>query len=110
MTAVDETNMSKPPFSHLIRQSGVPVLVDFFARWCGPCQTMGPIIADISKKLSGKLQVIKINVDKHGALAAQFDVRSIPTVILFKNGKIAWRKTGLLTKRELITHINNSIN
>ena len=102
--------MKKPPFNQLIKKSELPVLVDFYADWCGPCQTLSPIVQDVAKSLSGKVKVIKINVDKSNALAAQFNIRSIPTLILFKNGTPAWRKAGLLTKRELIKSINSSIN
>lgn len=97
--------MKKPPFNQLIRQSDVPVLVDFYADWCGPCQTLSPVVQDVAKSLSGKVKVIKINVDKNRALAAQFNIRSIPTLILFKKGAQAWRKAGLLTKREMIKNL-----
>lgn len=102
--------MKKPPFNQLIKKSDVPVLVDFYADWCGPCKTLSPIVQDVAKSLSGKVKVIKINVDKNNALAAQFNIRSIPTLILFKKGVPTWRKAGLLTKRELIKSINSSIN
>ncbi len=88
----------------------MPLLVDFYADWCGPCRTLSPIVQEVSKSMSGKIKVVKINVDKNAAVANKFGIRSIPTLILFDKGKILWRKAGLLTKRELITHINNSIN
>ena len=97
--------MKKPPFNQLIKRSDVPVLVDFYADWCGPCQTLGPIVQDVARALSGKMKVIKINVDKNHALAAQLNIRSIPTLILFKNGVPAWRKAGLLTRREMIENL-----
>lgn len=102
--------MSKPPFKQLLSKSDVPVLVDFYADWCGPCKTMGPIIGDMSKKFSGRVKVVKINVDKNNGLANQLNIKSIPTLILFNKGKIVWRKAGLLSKKDLITYINNSIN
>ncbi len=101
--------MKKPPFNRLIKQSDVPVLVDFYADWCGPCQTLSPIVQDVAKSLSGQVKVIKINVDRNKALAAQFNIRSIPTLILFKNGVPAWRKAGLLTKREMIKNLQTHI-
>ena len=64
----------------------------------------------MSKVFSGKLKVVKVNVDRNKAVAGKFNIRSIPTIVLFKNGKVAWRRVGLLTKKELITHLNNSIN
>ncbi len=101
--------MKKPPFNQLIKKSEVPVLVDFYADWCGPCKTLSPIVQDVAKSLSGKIKVIKINVDKNNALAAQFNIRSIPTLILFKKGTPAWRKAGLLTKREMIKTIESKL-
>lgn len=101
--------MKKPPFNQLIKKSEVPVLVDFYADWCGPCQTLSPIVQDVAKTMTGKLKVIKINVDKNNALAAQFNIRSIPTLILFKNGAPAWRKSGLLTKREMIKNLESKL-
>mmetsp|Transcript_6712 Transcript_6712/g.16381 ORF Transcript_6712/g.16381 Transcript_6712/m.16381 type:complete len:103 (-) Transcript_6712:140-448(-) len=101
--------MKKPPFNQLIKKSDVPVLVDFYADWCGPCQTLSPIVQEVAKSLSGKVKVIKINVDKNNALAAQFNIRSIPTLILFKNGAPAWRKAGLLTKREMIKNLESKL-
>lgn len=86
----------------IISQSQDAVLVDFYADWCGPCQTMNPILEEILHELDGKIKLLKLNVDKHPQLAQQFAVRSIPHYILFKRGKILWRKGGVLTKRELL--------
>ncbi|UZD24783.1 thioredoxin [Algoriphagus halophytocola] len=85
----------------IINKSQDAVLVDFYADWCGPCQTMDPIIAEVLDELGGKIKLLKINVDKHPQLAQQFAIRSIPNYILFKKGKILWRKGGLITKRDL---------
>lgn len=101
--------MKKPPFNKLIKQSEIPVLVDFYADWCGPCQTLSPIVQDVAKTLSGKVKVVKLNVDKNKAIAAQFNIRSIPTLILFKNGNPKWRQAGLLTKREMIKNLESQI-
>ena len=102
--------MKKPPFNQLLSQSEVPVLVDFYADWCGPCQTLSPVVQSVAKDFGANLKVIKINVDKNKALAQKFGIRSIPTLVLFQKGKISWKKAGLFSKRELITRINNSIN
>ncbi len=102
--------MKKPPFNQLLSQSEVPVLVDFYADWCGPCQTLSPVVQSVAKDFGSSLKVIKINVDKNKALAQKFGIRSIPTLVLFQKGKISWKKAGLFSKRELITRINNSIN
>lgn len=77
------------------------VLVDFRADWCGPCQTMDPIIEEVLKELNGKIKLLKLDIDKHPQMAQQFAVRSIPHYILFKKGKILWRKGGLIPKRDL---------
>ena len=78
-----------------------PVLVDFYADWCGPCQTMGPIIDEIKNIYGGKLRVIKINVDKNQAASQKYKVRGVPTFLLFKNGEISWRSAGLQTRENL---------
>ncbi len=78
-----------------------PVLVDFFATWCGPCQTMAPILEDVKKRLGDKISILKIDVDKNQQTAAVFQIRSVPTLILFKNGKILWKQAGLVPASEL---------
>lgn len=77
------------------------VLVDFFADWCGPCKMIAPILTELSTELEGSAQIVKVNVDEEGSLAQRFDVMSIPTLILFKDGKPVDRKTGFLPKPEL---------
>ncbi|WP_289030501.1 thioredoxin [uncultured Algoriphagus sp.] len=93
--------MAKKNPKELIQKSQDAVLVDFYADWCGPCQTMDPIIAEVLNELGGKIKLLKINVDKHPQLAQQFAVRSIPHYALFKRGKILWRKGGIMTKKDL---------
>ncbi|WGD34275.1 thioredoxin [Olleya sp. YS] len=97
--------MSK--FSDIIHQDK-PVLVDFFATWCGPCQTLGPILKDVKDTLGDGVSIIKIDVDKNQALAAKYQVRGVPTMILFKNGKQVWRQSGVLQKNDIINLINTS--
>ncbi len=91
---------AKLTFNELIHAS-TPVLVDFYADWCGPCQTMNPVIEKVASEWQSKVKVIKINVDRNQAVASQFNVRSIPTFILFKNGQVSWRHTGMATANEL---------
>ena len=79
-----------------------PVLVDFHATWCGPCHTQSPILKDLAPNIKGKARIIKIDVDKNQALAQQYQVRSIPTLILFKNGQTVWRHSGVASKQELL--------
>ena len=95
--------MSK--FSELINQNK-PVLVDFFADWCGPCKMMNPILKEVKDALGDRVSVIKINVDTNKQLAAKYQVRGVPTLILFKAGKQLWRQSGVLQKNELIQIIN----
>ncbi len=77
------------------------VLVDFFADWCGPCKMIAPLLTELSSELEGTAEIVKVNVDEEGTLAQRFDVMSIPTLILFKDGKPVGRKTGFLPKPEL---------
>ena len=91
--------MSK--FSEIINQDQ-PVLVDFYAEWCGPCKTMSPILKDVKDSLKERVSIIKIDVDKNQELAAKYQVRGVPTLLLFKNGKQVWRQSGVLQKNELI--------
>jgi len=99
---------SKKTFKELIGTS-TPVLVDFYATWCGPCQTLSPVVQEAAQELKGKLKVIKVDVDKNPGAARQFQIRGVPTLILFKEGKVLWRKAGLMTKRELLASLNSTI-
>ncbi len=88
--------MSEKPksFFDLVKTSKKPILVDFYAEWCGPCKMVSPAIVKVAKDFSGKLMTIKINVDKAQAAAARYRIQSIPTIMLFKNGKDVMRLTG----------------
>ena len=97
--------MSK--FSELINKD-TPVLVDFFATWCGPCKTLGPILKEVKDTLGDTVSIIKIDVDKNQPLASKYQVRGVPTMILFKNGKQVWRQSGVLQKNEIINVIKTS--
>jgi thioredoxin 1 len=88
-------------FNQII-QSDKPVLVDFFATWCGPCQMLAPILTEVKTNLGERVSIIKIDVDKNQAVAAQYQVRGVPTMILFQNGKQLWRQSGVLSKEEII--------
>jgi thioredoxin 1 len=85
-----------------IIQSEKPVLVDFFATWCGPCQTLAPILKQVKDNLGDRISIIKIDVDKNQQIAAQYQVRGVPTMILFQNGKQLWRQSGVLSSSDLI--------
>ena len=88
-------------FNNII-QSDKPVLVDFFATWCGPCQTLAPILKQVKDNLGERISIIKIDVDKNQQIAAQYQVRGVPTMILFQNGKQLWRQSGVLSSSDLI--------
>ena len=88
-------------FQQLI-QKDQPVLVDFFATWCGPCQMLAPILNQVKESLGERITIIKIDVDKNQAIAAQYQVRGVPTMLLFQNGKQLWRQSGVVSKEELI--------
>ena len=84
-----------------------PVLIDFFADWCGPCQTMAPILKDIKDQMGDRIHIIKINVDQNKELAARFQIRGVPTFMIFKNGAHLWRQSGLLSKNDLLKLLNS---
>jgi thioredoxin 1 len=98
--------MSK--FSELINQEK-PVLIDFFAEWCGPCKMMPPILKEVKDHLGDKVSILKIDVDKNQRLAAEYNVRGVPTLILFKDGMIKWKQSGVVPAQNLIGIINNNL-
>lgn len=91
----------KASFSDLIRGEK-PVLVDFYADWCGPCKTLAPILKEVKGELGDRLRVVKVDVDRNQQVAARYQVRGVPTMILFQNGKVLWRQSGVLPKPELL--------
>lgn len=90
-----------------ILDSDKPVLIDFHADWCGPCKMLAPILKDVKTELGENVKIIKIDVDKNQGLAAKYQVRGVPTMLLFKNGKQVWRQSGVLQKEDIIAVINS---
>ncbi len=88
-------------FYELISSSDVPVIVDFFAEWCGPCKTMSPILKQVKDMQGDKVRIVKVDVDKNNALAMQYSIQSLPTLMIFKNGKQMWRQSGVINAGEL---------
>lgn len=97
-----EINLNKQNFEDEVIKSNIPVLVDFFATWCGPCQMLAPIIEQISEEYKGKIKVCKLNVDEEQELAIKYNVMSIPTLIFFKDGNAIKSSVGFVSKSELI--------
>ena len=83
-------------------QSPIPVLVDFYAEWCGPCKMMKPRLLDVAERMSGKAKVIEIDVDKEKELAERYRIQSVPTFIIFKNGEQLWRQSGAISTIALL--------
>ena len=98
-----EIKLSSENFEKEVLKSEKPVLVDFYADWCGPCNAMAPVIEELATELDGKAKVGKINVDENSDIAVEYNVMSIPTLIVFKNGKEEKRLVGLRNKEELLS-------
>lgn len=93
-------------FNELI-QSAKPVLVDFYAEWCGPCQMMKPRLLDVAERLGNEAKIVQIDIDKEKALAERFHIQSVPTLIIFKNGKQLWRQSGIISPHALAKLLQN---
>ncbi len=105
----DIKNLSFDNFDNEISSSNLPVLVDFWAEWCGPCKSLGPILEEISNDLKDQLKVVKVNLDENQDLAMKYSIRSIPTLLLFKEGELIDTKVGLLPKSDLVEWLDSKI-
>ncbi|GAA6144732.1 MAG: thiol reductase thioredoxin [Thalassolituus sp.] len=102
-------NTTDDSFDTDVLGSDTPVLVDFWAEWCGPCKMIAPVLEEIAEEFAGKVKVAKLNIDENEATAPKFGIRSIPTLILFKNGNAEATKIGAVSKSELVDFINQAV-
>ena len=100
-----EIILTNANFETEVTGSDIPVLVDFWASWCGPCRMLAPVISEIAEEYEGKVKVGKVNVDEEGELAVKFGIASIPTVLLFKNGEVVNKSIGYAPKEEIVSLI-----
>lgn len=101
-------SLNRNNFEEVVLNSDKPVLIDFWAAWCGPCRMQSPIIEELSSEFGDSAVIAKLNVDENPEIAAQFSVMSIPTLILIKNGKVIDRKTGVTSKAALVSMLNSA--
>ena len=105
----DTVNLNKDTFEKVINDSKTPVIVDFWAEWCGPCKMIAPILDEISVELKDKILVTKVNLDENQDLALKYSIRSIPSLLLFEGGSLLDMKVGLLSKTDLLRWIESKV-
>lgn len=96
-------------FSEIIN-SDQPVLIDFYADWCGPCKMVSPIVQEVARETTGKAKVIKIDVDKNQQLAGKLQIRGVPTLMIYKNGELKWRQAGVVPKEQILGQLSPLMN
>jgi thioredoxin len=108
--AIMANEVSDQTFEDEVLKSSEPVLVDFFAEWCGPCKAMAPALDEVSKEMAGKVKVVKLDVDSNPQITNNYQIQAMPTLIMFKGGEVAGRHTGaLVQKSKLAAWINDTI-
>ena len=107
MTAIK--NCNENDFENEVLKSNLPVIVDFWAEWCGPCKMLTPILEELSNEMKNEIKVVKVNLDENQDLAMKYSIRSIPSLLLFKEGNLIDTKVGLLPKNEIVTWFKSKI-
>ena len=102
-------NITDDNFETEVLKSEIPVLIDFWAEWCGPCKVLGPVIDDVAPDFDGKVKFTKINIDETPATAPKYGIRGIPTIMIFKSGELTATSVGVLTKSELTNFLNENL-
>ena len=105
----DIKNCNENDFEKEVLKSNLPVIVDFWAEWCGPCKMLTPILEELSNEMKNEINVVKVNLDENQDLAMKYSIRSIPTLLLFKEGNLIDTKVGLLPKSEIVTWFKSKI-
>ena len=102
-------HVTEDTFEPDVLKSDVPVLVDYWAEWCGPCKALAPLLEDLAKDYGGKLKIAKINVDENQQLARKYNIKAIPTLMLFKEGNVQASKLGMMSKPQLTAFLDSNI-
>jgi len=106
MASPNIVTLTHDNFASEVLQSPAPVLVDFWAEWCGPCKMIAPVLDELSEEYAGKVKIGKVNIDEHQGLAAEYGVRAIPTLLVFNNGQVSEQLVGARSKRDLKTSLD----
>jgi len=109
MAAPNIVTLTQENFTKEVIESAGPILADFWAEWCGPCKMLGPLLDELAAEYDGRVRIGKVNIDEHAALAAQFNITSIPTLLLFHKGEVAEQLVGLRSKKDLKTRFDRVV-
>ena len=109
MSSSQIQHVTDETFEPEVLKSDVPVLVDYWAEWCGPCKSIAPILEELAKEYDGRLKIAKVNVDENRAVPAKFGIRGIPTLMIFKNGNLEATRVGALSKSQLTAFLDSNI-